>query len=278
MRRSITCVGLTLGTVALLALGTGCRHKEQQAPPSAGTTTEPTAPATNEPGTTTPQPGMTTPQPGMTTPQPGMTTPQPGATKPPGAQSNLPVRPGNEYGAGLPGETGQAPGEQGQAPGTETPYGQPGQQQGAQPGQPGQPQAQPPPAGEPTATAGGNEREMCDSLATAAKLHVEDVQHGVAIVMVPRQGTTLSNLSDDAHKVQQSIQQHAQPQAGGEPCGIFALGRLPSVNTSVSEGKTSVRIVMTTTNPSEVRDLRRMTREQVGMLTKGAQSNPQHQR
>lgn len=262
MKRSITSVGLTLGAVALLALGTGCRHKEQQ-------------PAPNEPSTSAPS-------------EPGAMTTQPGAINQP-SQPSQPVRPGNEYGAGLPGEAGQQI-QPGTTPGTEAPGPQPSHEMpGAQPSQPGQQgalpgqqgaqgQAQTPPANEPTATAGGNEREMCESIATAAKLHVEDVQNGVAIVMLPRQGTTLSNLRDDAKKLEQTIQEHSQPQAGGEPCGIFALGRLPSVKTSMTEGKSTVRLVMTTTNASEIRDLRRMAREQVGALMQSTKSNLQHQR
>ena len=46
----------------------------------------------------------------------------------------------------------------------------------------------------------------------------------------------------------------------------------------MTEGKSSVRIVMTTTNAAEIRDLRRMAREQVGALTQSQKANPQHQR
>src|SRR5262249_14000549 len=141
-----------------------------------------------------------------------------------------------------PGEMGAAPG--GAPPGTEAPT--------------------------PSApTAGESERQLCDALASGAKLHVEDVQNGVAIVAVPRTGHDLSSVRDDARRVEDMMKKHTVASAPGpDTCGLFAISRLPSVNTTLSEGASSVRIVLTTSNAAEVKDLRRIARDQVGSMTK----------
>jgi hypothetical protein len=60
----------------------------------------------------------------------------------------------------------------------------------------------------------------------------------------------------------------AESQAAGESCAIFAITRLPSVATSTTEGMSMARIVIITSNPAEVRDLRRSLREQIQNLKK----------
>ncbi len=173
----------------------------------------------------------------------------PPAPPPPGREQ--PPAPGYESGV-----TGQpsppppspppplaAPGEIGTPPG--------GSERGME-----QPQAAP---------AGENERQVCDALASSAKLHVEDVQNGAAIVAVPKAGHDLSAVRDDAHRIESTVKQHppSEPGPAGEACGIFSIGRMPGVTTTVVEGPSSVRIMMTTANPAEVRDVRRIAREQV---------------
>ena len=121
---------------------------------------------------------------------------------------------------------------------------------------------------QPSAAGGNeNERQLCDALAGDAKLHVEDVQHGVAIVAVPRTGHDLSTLRDDSHRIESTIRQHGpETGPGPEACGLFAIARLPSVDVSVAEGTNSMRILMTTSNSAEVKDLRRLAREQVSSM------------
>jgi hypothetical protein len=125
-----------------------------------------------------------------------------------------------------------------------------------------------PPGAPAPGAAGGNESEhhLCDALANDAKLHVEDVQHGAAIVAVPRTGHDISAIRDDSHRIESTLRQHGAEGPGPEACGLFAIGRLPSVSVSVTEGANSMRIVMTTSNPAEVRDLRRIAREQVSSM------------
>jgi hypothetical protein len=142
----------------------------------------------------------------------------------------------------------------------------PGGAEPTPPTPPAPPEAAPP----PSAGGGESERQMCDAFAGDAKLHVEDVQHGVAIVAVPRKGHDVSALRDDTHRLE-SAMRRAGPATGPGPesCGLFAISHLPSVNVSVVEGANAMRLLMTTTNTAEVKDLRRLAREEVGSLSKG---------
>ncbi len=128
---------------------------------------------------------------------------------------------------------------------------------------------QEPPAG---ATGGGeNERQMCDELAGAAALHVEDVQNGVAIVMTPKAGHDLASVRDDARRVETTMRQRGGVEtapAPGTSCGLFSVTQMPGVTAQLVEGAKRVRIVLTTPNPAEVKDLRRVTRDQVQSLGK----------
>ena len=132
------------------------------------------------------------------------------------------------------------------------------------------PRAAPRPTEQPsTMGAGESERQLCDALAGDAKLHVEDVQQGVAIVAVPRTGHDLSTVRDDSHRIESVMHQHGPATGPGpEACGLFVIARLPDVNVAVGEGSNSMRIVMTTSNGAEVKDLRRIAREQVGAMMK----------
>lgn len=173
------------------------------------------------------------------------------STQQPG-QSEAP-RPTGQMGTEQPGST--APGD--------VPDGrdQPRPGLGSGLGQPGEPQA-----------GATNERALCDALASGARLQVEDVQNGVAIVATPKQGGSLSSVRDDAKRLESAIHMGAGTHGGaqaGETCGIAELGRLPNVSTQVIEGQSSVRIVMTTANSGEVSDLRRMARTEISSLMRG---------
>ncbi|APR85515.1 Hypothetical protein A7982_10864 [Minicystis rosea] len=200
-----------------------------------------------------------------------------------------------------PGSVAQAPKGQYDEYGQRIPESQKGQhEQGMQPGQQQFGQQQPGQQGlgsglgeQPTegAPAAMNERALCDALATGARLRVEDVQNGVAIVAQPKAGTNLSTVREDARRLENAIHANAPTEGapttpgavehatrGGETCGLADLARLPSVTTHLTEGGNSVRLMMTTSNPNEVRDLRRITRDELNALLKahgGAQG--QHQ-
>jgi hypothetical protein len=237
MKRSITCVGMTLGSAALIALGAGCSHESRP-------TQTPTA------GTTSPTFESNVPP-----------SPAPAAPQPPGSDMGTMNQPTP---GGTSGQIGQAPsGTQGEpaAPSGGTRW----QQE------------------QPSTTAGGgeNERQLCDAVANGAKLHVEDVQNGVSIVIVPKAGHDLATVRDNARRLETSMRQlsgvEANP-AAGESCGLYSIVKLPSVTTALTEGPSSVRILITSPNPTETKDLRRMAREQVTNLSKGTSPAPGQKR
>jgi hypothetical protein len=187
---------------------------------------------------------------GATTPSSEIMTPPVGTTGQPGASMEM-------------GEPGRPPAPPHPPGGPPTP--EPGAF-GSGLGEPGAP-------GEIAAQPRGGEKAVCEGIADVAKLHVEDVQNGVAIVAVPKPGASLAAVRDDAQRLQGAIH-GAGPEARGtqptgESCGLTQIGRLPSVTTVITEGPNAVRILMTTSNASEVKDLRKMGREQINSLNKG---------
>jgi hypothetical protein len=213
MKRSITRLGLTLGSASLIALGLGCSRENRPAATPATGESSPTF-ESNVPSSS---------------PTPG-TTPPPAPPPPPGV--------------GEPGpET---------APPSAPPSGEPNA--------PSAPGAMEQPTGE-------NERKLCDALASGAILHVEDVQNGVAIVAIPKRGHDIGAVRDDAQRLQIGLLRRSPPEASaGETCGLFSAARLPGVNVALTEGTGNVRIMMTTPNPAEIRDVRRIARDQVREL------------
>jgi hypothetical protein len=233
MRRSMTCVGWTLGSAALLALGLGC---SRESPP-------PEVPA----GTPSPPFESNVP--------PG---PAPAMPEPPGANP-APLAPGSIPETGPMGQAGQPP----QPP--------PPPRTQFEPAAP--PEAMQHRTEQPApAASGANEHQLCDALASGAKLHVEDVQNGVTIIAVPRAGHDLANVHDDAQRIASALRQRpaAEGQATGDACGLFSVARQPDVMTTITDGRASVRIVMTTSNPAAIHDLRRAARDQVTSLSKMA--------
>ena len=223
MKRSITHLGMTLGSAALIALGAGCSRESRpaQAPPAG--TTSPTF-ESNVP--TTPAPGHEQPAPG---PEMGAPPPPP----PPGAAAPPPPPPQGEMNAPAPPST---------------------------------------PTEQPSVAIGTeNDRQMCDALAGAAILHVEDVQNGAAIVIAPKPGHDLASVRDEARRVETTMRQRVGTEATPAPatsCGLFSITQLPGVTPQLIEGAKRVRIVVTTPNPAEVKDLRRITRDQISHLSK----------
>jgi hypothetical protein len=157
----------------------------------------------------------------------------------------------------------------------ETPVSPPGQEQATPPAGPGaapepgagptEPTAPPAVPEQPAPTAGESERQLCDELANSAKIRVEEIKNGVAIVLSPKGGHGLAILRDDAHRT--LVMMHQHPAEGAAACGLLVVGRMPSVTSSVSEGQKEVRIVLHAKNPAELKDLRRAAREEVWRLT-----------
>jgi hypothetical protein len=112
------------------------------------------------------------------------------------------------------------------------------------------------PGAEATATI--SERELCDTLTREAKLHVEDVQGGVLLHATLRPSGDLSLLRDRARQLERRA---GQPSGGGggPSCELFAIARSGAV-VSVAEAPDSVRILLTTTDPNQVRTIRKQVR------------------
>lgn len=265
MKRTLKSLCMAFGPAALIPLVMACSSRPAQTPAGGAT------PPAMEPGTPS---GQQTP--GMGTEVPGQ----------------APTGPTGQMGSP---EMGQQLGQQGQQ-GQMMPPSQHEQQPGQQPGQQGLgsglgqqgQQGQQPSEGQQGTAPGINERALCESLASEGRMRVEDAQNGVAIVITPKAGNALSTVRDDARRLESAIRQSAGSGEGvvgapqrsprsGEACGLAELGRLPSVTTQLVEAGNSVRIVMTTSNANEVRDLRRIARDEVNALSK-AQGGQQKQR
>ena len=107
-------------------------------------------------------------------------------------------------------------------------------------------------------------------------MRVEDVQGGVSIVVTPKAGQEFSTVRDDARRLENTFHgAHSAQQ--GDTCGIAELARLPSVTAQVIEGNNNMRIQLTTTDDKEVKDLRRIARDEVNNLIKGVKSGGQKQ-
>ena len=265
MKRTVKFLGVTFGATALLSLGVACSSRQTPAPsvgamPVPGPTDIPAEPsgATSQMGSPSSMDtqGRSRDQGALS--QQGQQG-QWGDQGEPGRQQAEPGR--------VQGDSGRLPGQQGQ-PGVDAPQGAFGSGLGSPTPGDAQPQA-----------GTTNERALCEALASGSKLHVEDVQNGAAIVAVPRQGSNLATVRDEARRLESAIktsgqEAHGSTQAAGESCGVTQLGRLPSVTTSITEGANSVRIVMTTSSPSEVKDLRKIARDEIGALNKGATTRP----
>jgi hypothetical protein len=81
----------------------------------------------------------------------------------------------------------------------------------------------------PTAPSGPSEREMCDALLVDAKLQVEDIQGGAALVITPKAGGDLEALKQAARTIESKM-----PPAGMStpPPGTGSSGPIPPSGTS----------------------------------------------
>jgi hypothetical protein len=252
MKRTISWLRPGLASVALIPLVAACSTRPAEAPTGAQI----------EPGTQAGQvPEAQAQQ------APGAMGAQPGQENVPGAMGQQPGQAGQPFA-----QAGQQPGQQ---------YGQPGQppgQMGQQPGQVGQ-QGFGAGLGEQGEAATMSEKAACDALAQSSRLRVEDTKNGVTIVATPKAGQSLATTRDDAKRFDQMVHGAAAARTG-EACGLADLVRQPNVTSHVTEGANDVRITLSTPNANEAKALRRIARDEVNSLTKGAgkqQPQMQHQ-
>lgn len=114
--------------------------------------------------------------------------------------------------------------------------------------------------------------DLCDSLTHAATMRQEDVPGGVAIVLTPKAHETMDTVRDDARKFQMTFTQLSAEAMGHPSAGAAAPMPSPStcalgevvhmaVSASVSEGPKAVRILLTSSDPGQVRPVRRTVRD-----------------
>jgi hypothetical protein len=149
-------------------------------------------------------------------------------------------------------------------------------QQGSSMGM-GQQGSMPQGGGETTSTP--NERALCDSLSQDANMRVEDIQGGVAIVLTPRSGKDLDAVRNDARGIERSLSPgtagssgRTQPTGEGR-CDLMEIGR-QGATTSVIEGPSEVRILMTSPDATASKNLRKQVRDYVRSSTKAGGAKP----
>ena len=239
MKHTISWLRAAIGPAALIPLAVACSHRQAEAP-SVGITPENQTGMSAQTGSQQGQSG----QQGTS----GMTGGQ-GQIGQPGQYAQQGQGAGQGAGQGNFGEQGSQYGSQGFGAGL-------GEQQQGE-----------------SATS---EKVACDALANSAKMRVEDVQGGVSIVVTPKAGQEFSTVRDDARRLENTFHgAHSAQQ--GDTCGIAELARLPSVTAQVIEGNNNMRIQLTTTDDKEVKDLRRIARDEVNNLIKGVKSGGQKQ-
>src|SRR5262249_38790577 len=116
------------------------------------------------------------------------------------------------------------------------------------------------------APSGMSERDLCDALTRDTIMRVEDVNGGVAIVLMPKAGIDLTAVRDDAHRVERAMTPEASP-GGAQPppgsadrCALFDLSR-EGGRAVVSEGPNSIRIIFTAVDQPTIKSMRRHARD-----------------
>src|SRR5262249_46141878 len=158
--------------------------------------------------------------------------------------------------------------EPGMAPAEQAP--QPAQPPQAAPAQP--PTGAEMPAGQaPTGAAPMTERDMCDLLTHDATVRVEDIQGGVAVVLVPKPGIDLPRVRAAARRAERALTPGgnlpATPGAArpGRPaeadrCALFDIGR-GGARAVVSEGPNAIRILFTSADQPLIKAMRKQARD-----------------
>jgi hypothetical protein len=154
-------------------------------------------------------------------------------------------------------ESGQPSPQSPPGAGSNEPYGA-GQRVSEQPGQGEQGMSSERPSAQPAPTA--SERDLCGALMHDVTLRVEDGPGGAVIEIKPRASADLPLLQRRAHEVEQRLGQSAGAAPSGATCELFAIVR-GGATTAVSETPEAVRILITTTDPSRVRALRKQVRD-----------------
>ncbi len=191
--------------------------------------------------------------------EPGVSTgQQPGAT----SETERPSAPSNEMGMPMDQQHPEAgAGEPGAAP-----RGQPGA------ATPGAPEHMGAGQGTSEAAPQASERTLCDALMRHARLHIEDVQGGVAIVAKPRASADLSRVREDMEQIDRRMSSGATPSAG-EACELVAIGRSGAL-AAVTVAPDAIRILLTSPDATQVKAIRKQARDFVNTASKSEQGSP----
>jgi len=230
MTGSSRTLGRMLGATMLVALGAACSHSQPPRTPS------PTF-ESNVGETTTPPPmGTTAPPPSEPAPS-AMTPPEPKEPKEP-KESPAPTpemtSPGGAMGA-------EAPPAGNEAAPSMTPT--------------------PPPV---VVMAS----DLCDSLTHSSSIRYEEIPGGAVLVMTPKPHETIDSVRDDARKFQTTFSQlgaqtpgmASSPAEGTPTCELVEVVHM-GASPSITEGPKAVRVLITTSEPSQVRAIRHSARD-----------------
>jgi len=143
----------------------------------------------------------------------------------------------------------------------------------AQPSQPGTVSGQ---------VAPMNEHSMCSSFAQHSKMRVEDIEGGVAIIAVPKEGEELATLRGFALSIAYTMSPptgqppHVRPTSTSERCELFDLSGLATRSGVVEQGN-EIRILLLARDTSDVAALRNQARDFVKRWTQEQEGKGQEE-
>jgi hypothetical protein len=103
-----------------------------------------------------------------------------------------------------------------------------------------------------------NERRLCEDIAQKATLQVEDIDRGVAVVLIPKPGYRLSDLRRSIDALEFALEEHkGKPRpAPSERCSLVDLYRRTGDLPKVMEGGNIMALHFTVEQPGKVSLLR----------------------
>src|SRR5262249_13277316 len=111
---------------------------------------------------------------------------------------------------------------------------------------------------------------LCSMLSHVAMMRAEDSPNGVAVVLVSKRGIDMSNVKEQAHKVEHAAATAPAPAPAGQSCALFDATRGGATMTVV-ERPNSVRLVMTASDPKQLKTLREQVRAYVSAQGAGGE-------
>ncbi|EYF02513.1 hypothetical protein [Chondromyces apiculatus] len=107
-----------------------------------------------------------------------------------------------------------------------------------------------------------SERQLCQQLAAAGRLEVQDIENGVRIIIAPKTAAELAAVRETAQRIESRMQPGSAAAPRGEPstqCKLFEVGQL-GARASIQERPNQIHLILTTTDTLNVTDVRREAR------------------